>query len=219
MPDTEELKIPHQFGEIPPPGKPDGNGRTRPVRKISSLPETGTVVVQVLVLLSNEVVAQAALGLNTITPLGTADENALDVTVEPQNVMVAPLLGTSLALIWALNHMVSPAGITLPLKFDWIHDCAHGEHKTVGVGANIGVGVGVGITVEPGVGQLRKFGENVIGMVFCPTNVAEPEKLLVPVKGPSDCVTQVLKVGPLAVKGIELLMVIGVPDGGVTVIS
>jgi hypothetical protein len=57
MPGTEALKIPHKFGEIPPPGKPDGNGKARPVRKISSLPEIGTVVVQVLVLLSNEVVA------------------------------------------------------------------------------------------------------------------------------------------------------------------
>ena len=58
-----------------------------------------------------------------------------------------------------------------------------------------------------------------IGMVFSFTNVAEPEKLLVPVRGPSDCVIQVLKVEPGAVKGIELLMVIGVPDDGVTVIS
>ena len=90
---------------------------------------------------------------------------------------------------------------------------AHGGHEGVGVGA--GIGVGVGVTV----GQLRGLGENVIGMVFCPTNVAEPEKLLEPVRGPSDCVTQVLKVVLLAVKGIELLMVIGVPDDGVTVIS
>ena len=58
-------------------------------------------------------------------------------------------------------------------------------------------------------------------MVLCPTKVAEPEKVLVPVKGPSDCETQgkVLKVVSLAVNGIELLMVIGVPDDGVTVIS
>jgi hypothetical protein len=32
-------------------------------------------------------------------------------------------------------------------------------------------------------------------------------------------VTQVLKIVVLAVKGIELVMVIGVPDDGVTVIS
>ena len=34
-----------------------------------------------------------ALGLKTITPLGTADENALAVTVEPQKLIVAPELG------------------------------------------------------------------------------------------------------------------------------
>ena len=90
----------------------------------------------------------------------------------------------------------------MPLKFDWMHDAAHGKR---------GLGVGVG--------QLRGLGENVIGMVLNPTNVAEPEKLLEPVRGPSDCVTQVLKVVLLAVKGIELLMVIGVPDDSVTVIS
>ena len=49
-------------------------------------------------------VAQAALGLKTISPLGTADENALDVTVEPQKLIVAPELGIPLALIWALNQ-------------------------------------------------------------------------------------------------------------------
>jgi hypothetical protein len=200
------LKIPHKFGEIPPPGKPDGSGRARPVRKISSLPEMGTVVVQVLELLSNEVVAQLALGLKTITPLGTGDEKALDVTVEPQKVIVAPELGIPLALIWTLNQTVSPAAIAVPLKFDWMHDCAHGGH-----GDRVRVGVSVG--------QLRKLGESMIGMVLNPTRVTEPMKLLLPVRGPSDCVTQVVKVVLLAVKGIELLMVIGVPIGGVTVIS
>jgi hypothetical protein len=52
-----------------------------------------------LVLLSNEVVAQLALGLKTITPLGTADENALELTVEPPKLVVAPKLGMPLALI------------------------------------------------------------------------------------------------------------------------
>ena len=36
-------------------------------------------------------VAQLAFGLKTITPLGTFAENALDVMVEPQKVIVAPL--------------------------------------------------------------------------------------------------------------------------------
>ena len=89
------------MGEIPPPGKPDGTGRARPVRKISSLPEIGTVVVQVLELLSNEVVAQAALGLKTITPFGTADENALDVTVEQLKLIVAPK--PDILLAWRLT--------------------------------------------------------------------------------------------------------------------
>jgi hypothetical protein len=120
-------------------------------------------VVQVLELLSNEVVAQLALGLKTITPLGTADENALEVTVEPQKVIVAPELGIPLALIWTLNQTVSPAGIAVPLKFDWMHDDAQFGH-----GLGVGVGVGVGVTV----GQLRGLGENVIGMVLNPTNVA-----------------------------------------------
>ena len=64
-----------------PPGKPDGSGRTRPETKISSLPEIGTVVVQVLEPLSNEVVGQVALGLKTITPLGTVALKALETTV------------------------------------------------------------------------------------------------------------------------------------------
>ena len=46
-PGTEELKIPLQVGEIPPPGKLVVTGKARPVRKISSLPDIGTVVVQV----------------------------------------------------------------------------------------------------------------------------------------------------------------------------
>jgi hypothetical protein len=99
-----------------PPGKPDGNGRARPVRKISSLPEIGTVVVHVLLL--NVVVAQLAFGLKIITPFGTVAANALDVMVEQLKLIVAPEAGIPLALIWALNQMVSPAGIAVPLKFD-----------------------------------------------------------------------------------------------------
>ena len=95
-------------------------------------------MVQVLVLLLNEVVAQLALGLKTITPLGTGDENALDVMVEPQKVIVAPELGIPLAWIWALNQIVSPAPIAVPLKFDWMHDYAHSEH---GLGVSVGVAV------------------------------------------------------------------------------
>ena len=108
--------MPLQAGEIPPPGKPDGTGKPRPVRKIASLPEIGTVVVQVLLL--NEVVAQVAFGLKIITPFGTDVENALEVMVEQLKYIVAPELGIPLAWIWALNQMVSPAPIAVPLKFD-----------------------------------------------------------------------------------------------------
>jgi hypothetical protein len=64
------------------------------------------------------VVAQVAVGLKIITPLETVAENALDVMVEQLKLMVAPVDGISLAWIWALNHMVSPAGIAVLLKFD-----------------------------------------------------------------------------------------------------
>lgn len=80
MPGTEALKVPLQVTGLMPPAKPDGSGRAKPVRKISSLPEIGTVVVQVLPL--NVVVAQVALGLKIITPLGTDAVNALEVIVE-----------------------------------------------------------------------------------------------------------------------------------------
>jgi hypothetical protein len=52
------------------------------------------------------------------------------------------------------------------------------------------------------------------------TKEAEPEKLLLPLRGPSGCVIQPLAI-PLAGElksGIELVMVIRVPDDGVTVI-
>jgi hypothetical protein len=79
MPDTEALKIPPRVTGLTPPAKPFGNGRARPVRKISSLPEIGTVVTHIP--LVNVVVAHVALGLKMISPLGRAAENALDVAV------------------------------------------------------------------------------------------------------------------------------------------
>jgi len=48
-----------------------GTGNARPLRKISSLSETGTVVIQVLVMESKEVVAQLADGEKVICALGT----------------------------------------------------------------------------------------------------------------------------------------------------
>jgi hypothetical protein len=58
---------------LTPPGKPDGNGTATPERKISSLPEIGTIVIQVSPL--NEVVAQVAVGLKVITASGTSTVN------------------------------------------------------------------------------------------------------------------------------------------------
>jgi hypothetical protein len=48
-----------------------GTGKDRPDRKISSLPETGTVIIQVLVNESNDIEAQVALGLKVIWEFGT----------------------------------------------------------------------------------------------------------------------------------------------------
>jgi hypothetical protein len=81
------------------------------------------------------------------------------------------------------------------------------------LGGGVGVGVGVGI------GQFREVGENVIGMVLNRTKVAEPEKLLIPVRNPSGCVIQPLAIPLLgALKVIDMLMVVAVPNIGVTII-
>jgi len=54
-----------------PPEIVAGTGYARPVRKISSLPATGTLVFHVLCIESKEVEAQVAAGSKTITALGT----------------------------------------------------------------------------------------------------------------------------------------------------
>jgi hypothetical protein len=48
-----------------------GTGKVRPDKKISSLPETGTVIIQVLVSELNEMEEQVALGLKVIWEFGT----------------------------------------------------------------------------------------------------------------------------------------------------
>jgi hypothetical protein len=73
MPRAEALNEPLHRTGLTPPGKPEGNGRATPERKISSLPETGTIVIQVSPL--NEVVAQVAVGLKVITASGTGTVN------------------------------------------------------------------------------------------------------------------------------------------------
>jgi hypothetical protein len=119
--------------------------------------------------LLNVVVAQVAFGLKIITPFGTGAENALEVMVEQLKLIVAPVLGIPLAWIWALNQMVSPAGMAVPLKFDWIDDVGHGGHG-VGVGVGVGVGKQFMVSVVWPLGQM-------IGMVFSPTKVAFPENV------------------------------------------
>lgn len=72
MPGVSVLKVPsHATGCTPPARPPLGTGQARPVRKISSSPEIGTVVIQVLVMVSNEVEVHVALGENVIWALGT----------------------------------------------------------------------------------------------------------------------------------------------------
>ena len=69
-----------------------------------------------------------------------------------------------------------------------------------------------------GLGQVKVAGLNAMFIVFSPTNVAAPEKAEVLLNGPSGFVTVVAKV-PLegALKEIESVMVVGVPDLGVAV--
>src|SRR5579863_1612998 len=84
----------------PPEPKPAGTGKARPERKISSSPETGTVVIHVLLMLSKVVETQAALGENVIWAFGTArlyGWSAVNWIVEFVSVSVAPLLGMPLA--------------------------------------------------------------------------------------------------------------------------
>jgi hypothetical protein len=67
--------VPLKFTGLAPPGKPPlGTGKAKPVRKISSSPEMGTVVTQVLVIESKVVEVQVALGEKVILALGTAKE-------------------------------------------------------------------------------------------------------------------------------------------------
>ena len=51
--------------------KLEGTGKARPSKKMSSVPEIGTVANQVFVAALNEVVAHVAVGENVIWALGT----------------------------------------------------------------------------------------------------------------------------------------------------
>lgn len=72
IPDAVALNVPVQFTGLIPPGNVAGTGQATPVRKLSSgFPEVGTVVTQVLVAESYEVLTQETLALKVISALGT----------------------------------------------------------------------------------------------------------------------------------------------------
>src|SRR5579862_8686568 len=95
--------VPAQFTPLIPPGSPLlGTGHARPLRKISSSPEIGTVVIHVLVVVSNVVEVQLTLGENVIAALGTGRlydvPAAVNAMLEFVSVTVAPVLGIPPAL-------------------------------------------------------------------------------------------------------------------------
>ena len=103
------LYVPLKFTGLAPPGKPPlGTGQAKPVRKISSSPEIGTVVIQVLVTESKVVEVHEALGEKVILALGTSKEYevppALNETFPFVKSIVTPLLGTLWAVKLALNQ-------------------------------------------------------------------------------------------------------------------
>jgi len=70
MPGVTEAKLPCQVTG-PCTRALAGTGKASPVRKISSLPAKGTVVVHVFVIGSNDVDAQATVGSKVICAFGT----------------------------------------------------------------------------------------------------------------------------------------------------
>jgi hypothetical protein len=120
-----------------PSGKPvDGTGTVIPLRKISSSPLTGTVVIHVFVIALNVVELHVAEGENVICALGAELLNGVPLPVveiaESVKVMVAPVLGIPLAEKLALNQIQLPALIWVPLKFDPMVDCVeHGSGSGV----------------------------------------------------------------------------------------
>lgn len=196
--------MPVKFTGLAPLAKPPlGTGQARPVRKISSSPETGTVVIHVSVALSNVVEEQVALGEKVIWALGTANEWEIPPAVKEifpfVKLIVTPLLGTPLALKFALNHMYVPAGTDVPLKFEELVALAwHG-----GGGG--------------GPGQVKPEGEKLMLNVFVSpvvwsTNVAVPDgEKGPPVNVENDCEPELFEKLPEAEleKLNELLTVVG----------
>jgi hypothetical protein len=131
---VDEEKAPcHVTGPLTLPpafANESGTGNANPVRKISSLPVTGTVVFQVLLPVSNVVDAQTAFGSNVMWALGTATVYGWSAVKEIEDgarSIVAPELGIPLTAKFALNQIKEPAWIGVPLKFEVFEDVA-GPH-------------------------------------------------------------------------------------------
>ena len=78
----------------------------------------GTVVYHVLLLASNVVAADVAVGENVITASGVAAPNAELNTLPWLTNRVAPWVPRPLTLRTLLSHSVEPAAIAVPLKFE-----------------------------------------------------------------------------------------------------
>src|SRR5262245_12731400 len=107
-----------------PPGKLPVTGKARPARNTLPPRFAGTVVTQVLVAVSNAVVAVVAVGEKVIVALGTGSVCGQPFTVKSIAASVTRrvtgLAPTPLALRTLLNQMWRPAGIGVPLKLDWM---------------------------------------------------------------------------------------------------
>lgn len=169
----------------------------------------GTVVIHVLVSVSNDVVAHVAVAEKVIRAFGTGRLYAWSASnwmEELVKLMVVPELGIPLAVKFALNQMYVPPSIGVPLKFEVLVDCS----------GHLGGGGEAGQLI---LSVVLLSAEKIIAIVFSPTSVAEPDAVKVPDRGPNGWVTDALNV-PLAgaVKGpMEPVMCSAEPDVGVRV--
>src|SRR5436305_1462990 len=121
MPAVSLQKSAAQVTFLMPPGRPFGTGSTTPPMKTSPVPPDDALTSQSLSVGSNEVDAEVAPGVRTMTPLGTATWYAVPPAVKSIDpfstcsVTGAPL-GRPLAVKALLNHTLSPAGTAVPLK-------------------------------------------------------------------------------------------------------
>lgn len=191
-----------------PPGKPAaGTGKARPLRKISSLPLTGTVMSHLWSTVSNETTAQVADGENLIEESGTArvwfTPLAMNEIVEFVKVTVVPVLGTPVAVKLALNQMNVPPAIAVPLKL------AESKLFTVQGGGGGVVGQVSGLVAKL---MLAVLPEDVMVAVPLSKRVATGKR-------PKGTVALTVSVDAVAVKSIAEEIAIGAPGVGVTVMD